>query len=124
MKIKSVINNNIAVVSDSQGNEIIIIGKGLGFNKKKGDEIEEKKIEKRFYLEDEGMYAKFKRLLKEISVVEIRVSDDIISLARRGLKRELNEITSHYLIILAWQSIAIKNGLLWDIKNYMKKKSQ
>ena len=121
------INNNIAVVSDSQGDEVIVIGKGLGFNKKKGDEIEEKKIEKRFYLEDEGMYAKFKRLLKEISVEEIRIADDIISLARKNLKRELNEsiyvsLPDHISLAIQRfnEGISVKNPLLWEIKKLYK----
>lgn len=35
MVIKQVINNNIAISVDAQGDEIILIGKGLAFNKKR-----------------------------------------------------------------------------------------
>jgi beta-glucoside operon transcriptional antiterminator len=123
MVIKQVINNNIAIILDSQGDEIILIGKGLAFNKKKGDEIDNQKVEKRFYLEDQGLYAKFKKLLQEVSIEEINISDDIISLAKRRLKKELNE--SIYISLPDHISLAVtrtrdglnvKNGLLWEIK--------
>lgn len=127
MVIKQVINNNIAISIDSQGDEIILIGKGLAFNKKKGDEIDNQKVEKRFYLEDQGLYAKFKKLLQEVSIEEINISDDIISLAKRRLKKELNE--SIYISLPDHISLAVtrtrdglnvKNGLLWEIKKLYK----
>ncbi|MFP3886098.1 PRD domain-containing protein [Priestia filamentosa] len=127
MVIKQVINNNIAISIDSQGDEIILIGKGLAFNKKKGNEIDSQKVEKRFYLEDKGLYAKFKKLLQEVSVEEINVADDIISLAKRKLKKDLNE--SIYISLPDHISLAVnriknglnvKNGLLWEIKKLYK----
>lgn len=127
MVIKQVINNNIAISIDSQGDEVILIGKGLAFNKKKGDEIDNQKVEKRFYLEDQGLYAKFKKLLQEVSIEEINISDDIISLAKRRLKKELNE--SIYISLPDHISLAVtrsrdglnvKNGLLWEIKKLYK----
>lgn len=84
MNIKQVINNNIAICIDAQGDEIILIGKGLAFNKKKGDEIDYDRVEKRFYLEDRGLYAKFKKLLQEVSMESINIADDIISLAKEN----------------------------------------
>ncbi|MFP7295830.1 BglG family transcription antiterminator LicT [Neobacillus niacini] len=127
MVIKQVINNNIAISLDSQGDEIILIGKGLAFNKKKGDEVDTQKVEKRFYLEDQGLYSKFKKLLQEVSIEEINISDDIIGLAKRRLKKELNE--SIYISLPDHISLAVtrtrdglnvKNGLLWEIKKLYK----
>jgi beta-glucoside operon transcriptional antiterminator len=123
MVIKQVINNNIAISVDSQGDEVILIGKGLAFNKKKGDILDNKKVEKRFYLEDKGLYAKFKKLLQEVSVEDINISDDIISLARRRLKKSLNEsiyisLPDHINLAVSRtrSGLNVKNGLLWEIK--------
>ncbi|NRG31507.1 BglG family transcription antiterminator LicT [Niallia circulans] len=131
MVIKQVINNNIAISIDSQGDEIILIGKGLAFNKRKGDEIDNQKVEKRFYLEDQGLYSKFKKLLQEISIEEINISDDIISLARRRLKKELNEsiyisLPDHISLAVARtrDGLNVKNGLLWEIKKLYKEEFQ
>lgn len=127
MIIKQVINNNIAISVDAQGDEIILIGKGLAFNKKKGDDLDTRLVEKRFYLEDKGLYAKFKKLLKEVSVEDIDISDDIISLAKKRLKKDLNE--SIYISLPDHINLAVtrtrdgmdvKNGLLWEIKKIYK----
>lgn len=36
MKIKKKLNNNVAVVTDKTGNEIIVMGKGITYDKKSG----------------------------------------------------------------------------------------
>jgi beta-glucoside operon transcriptional antiterminator len=127
MVIHQVINNNIAISIDSQGDEIILIGKGLAFNKRKGDEVDTKRIEKKFYVEDKGLYSKFKKLLQEVSMEEINIADDIISLARRELKKELNEgiyisLPDHISLAVKRirEGLNVKNGLLWEIKKIYK----
>ncbi|MEK4274569.1 BglG family transcription antiterminator LicT [Paenibacillus sp. FSL R7-0026] len=127
MNIKQVINNNIAICIDAQGDEIILIGKGLAFNKKKGDEIDYDRVEKRFYLEDRGLYAKFKKLLQEVSMESINIADDIISLAKRKLKKDLNEsiyisLPDHISLAVnrVTKGLIIENGLLWEIKKLYK----
>ena len=37
MIIKQVINNNVVFVSDDRGQELVLIGKGIGFGKKSGE---------------------------------------------------------------------------------------
>ncbi len=41
MKIHKALNNNAAVVLDEKGHEKIVMGKGICFKKKAGDEIPE-----------------------------------------------------------------------------------
>lgn len=41
-------NNSAALVQDDQGQEQVVLGKGIGFGLKKGDKIDESKIERRF----------------------------------------------------------------------------
>ena len=45
MQIIKVINNNVISSEDDKGKEIIVMGKGKGFGKKAGEEIDETKIE-------------------------------------------------------------------------------
>ncbi|MFP7170670.1 PRD domain-containing protein [Terribacillus sp. 7520-G] len=127
MEIHRVINNNIVVSEDSQGDEVILIGKGLAFGLKRGDPIQEKRVEKRFYLEDKGLYAKFKKMLQEVSLEEMHIADDIISMARRQLKREFSESIYislpdhiHAAIKRHHDGIQLQNGLLWEIKRMYK----
>ena len=39
MIIQKVINNNVVSTFDSNGKEVILMGKGIGFRKKTGDEL-------------------------------------------------------------------------------------
>ena len=39
MLIKKIYNNNIAMVINEKGDEVILVGKGIVFGMKKGDEI-------------------------------------------------------------------------------------
>ena len=63
MVINHVINNNVVSAFDNEQNEIIVMGKGIGFQKKSGQEIPETKIEKRFVLENK---AQIKALAEEL----------------------------------------------------------
>ena len=54
MIIQKVINNNVVSTFDSNGKEVILMGKGIGFRKKTGDELDKKKIEKIFTLDLSG----------------------------------------------------------------------
>lgn len=47
MIINKVINNNVLSTHDENNREIVLMGKGIGFQKKVGDEVAEDKIEKK-----------------------------------------------------------------------------
>lgn len=53
MIINKVINNNVLSTHDENNREIVLMGKGIGFQKKVGDEVAEDKIEKKFVLDSE-----------------------------------------------------------------------
>ena len=44
MKVKRLLNNNAVVALNSIGEEVILKGKGIAFNKSSGDIIDESKI--------------------------------------------------------------------------------
>ena len=46
MRVKKVINNNIVVSLDHSNQELIVMGKGIGFKRKAGDEVDAAAIEK------------------------------------------------------------------------------
>lgn len=66
MEIKRIYNNNVVVaVNGADGPEMIAIGKGLAFQKKPGDSIEQEKVEKIFTLEDSGVMTRLEKLVKD-----------------------------------------------------------
>ena len=64
MKIDKVMNNNVVSSIDEDGQEIIVVGTGVGFQGKEGKPVDEKKIQKIFRLEDPKMIRKLKEILK------------------------------------------------------------
>ena len=61
MKIKKILNNSALSAYDEKGNEVILIGRGISFNKHPNDEVDTSKIEKVFTKESTKM-----RELKEV----------------------------------------------------------
>lgn len=62
MKIKKLLNNNAAVVLDEFGNEKVVTGKGIIYQKKVGDEVEKDRIEKIFCLSNDALNMKFQEV--------------------------------------------------------------
>lgn len=48
MKINKILNNNYVVSSSEEMGEVVIMGPGVGFRKKAGDDIDNRRIEKTF----------------------------------------------------------------------------
>lgn len=74
MQIIKVINNNVISSEDDKGKEIIVMGKGIGFGKKAGEEIDETKIEKVFSLPDEST-SQFMQVVKDMPYEYIRTAE-------------------------------------------------
>ena len=64
MKIDKVMNNNVVSSIDEDGQEIIVVGTGVGFQGKEGKPVDEKKIQKIFRLEDPKMIRKLKEIFR------------------------------------------------------------
>lgn len=130
MKILKVINNNVVSAYNDNGKEIVVMGKGIGFQKKQNDNIDETKIEKTYHLghENTGIY---EDIVKDIPYEYVQVASKIISHARRCLNKELSKniyitLTDHmnYAITRAKQNVMVENALLWEIKRYYQQEYQ
>ena len=127
MKIKRVLNNNVVVSLDDNGQEIIVMGCGVAFQKKPNDIVNKAKVEKVFVLKDEMMTQKFQQLLAEVPMEYMTITDKIIKYTEDKFKKSINDIvyisiTDHiYNSSLRFkEGIFLKNGLLWDIKRLYK----
>ncbi|EOI06943.1 hypothetical protein UAY_00285 [Enterococcus moraviensis ATCC BAA-383] len=125
MEIKRVLNNNAAITIDQSGSEIIVLGKGIAFQKQKGDLLEDQKIEKIFHLSNSDVFLRFQELLTEIPLEYMNLSDEIITMAKSELGKKLNDsiyvsFSDHlYNSVKRFkEGIVIKNALLWDIRRF------
>lgn len=123
MVIHKILNNNVVTIIDENNKEAVVMGRGIAFQKKKGDEIEKEKVEKVFLLEDKNINDKLLTLIKDIPLEYLEISEEIIHYAESKLNTKLNEniyltLTDHisFSISRYKQNLEVKNSMLWDIK--------
>jgi beta-glucoside operon transcriptional antiterminator len=127
MRIAKVINNNVISVVNEKKQELVIMGRGIAFQKKAGDLVDEERIEKIFTLESKDVSERFKKLLYEIPMEYMEVSEEIIQYAKITFGKKLNEsiyvsLTDHiyFAVDRHKKGMDIKNGLLWETKRIYK----
>ena len=125
MVIDKIINNNIVSAFDDTGKEVVVMGRGIGFGKKAGCEIQKDQIEKVFRIKSQTLAEQFKELLANMPLEHARISNDIISYAESQLKLRLNQsiyvtLTDHinFAIERLRMKIRLENALLWEIKRF------
>ena len=122
MQIAKVLNNNVVVVLDEHRREQVVMGRGLAFQKRVGDSLDETKIEKIFALQSDELVGRLSELLSQIPLEVMTTCDRIIERARERLGRlqESVYITltdhCHFAIERQKKGVALRNVLLWDIK--------
>lgn len=120
LRIEKVINNNIISSKDSQGIELIAMGRGIGFGKSQGDEVDDDAVEKIFRLENMADKEQFKNLLASLPLEYIRLSTDIISYAKESLGIMLGQnvyltLTDHIGFVLNKHKEGLNfNNILYD----------
>lgn len=125
MKIRKVINNNVITSQDTEGKEIVLMGKGIGFKKKENDVVGEECIEKIFRMDSQTSADQFKELLRELPLEYIQVSNQIIDYARQTLGKRMNQnvyitLTDHinFAVERHLQGMNFPNPFMWEVKRF------
>lgn len=71
MQIEKILNNNVVQAMDNDV-EYIVMGKGLGFQKKVGETVDKEKVEKTFVLENPEIEAEWTRAYVDLPDVKCR----------------------------------------------------
>ena len=131
MRIHKILNNNVAVILDESKHEKIVMGRGICYKKKVGENIEESMIDKVFSLSTTEASHKFQVLIEDIPLEHIEIGEQIISEAKIQLGKRLNEMIYislidhiHTAIVRFLDRITVKNVLLWDIRRFYKEEFQ
>ncbi|MGL6107838.1 BglG family transcription antiterminator LicT [Romboutsia sp.] len=127
MIINKILNNNVVITLDKNGEETIVMGKGIGYQKSKGETIDNRKINKVFRILNKEVSSKLQELLNNIPIEHMNLSSEIIDYAQSRLNTKLNEsiyisLSDHtYTAIKRIQEgITVKNAILWEIKRFYK----
>ncbi|PLR98673.1 glucose PTS transporter transcription antiterminator GlcT [Bacillus sp. T33-2] len=121
--VKKVLNNNVMIAEHSSYGEVILIGKGIGFNRKKGEIIDRDSVEKMFVLKNEKEQQDYIKLLPFMGNDLQETIISAIELIKKKTGATLNEhihvgLTDHIMFAINRLSTGIefKNPFLTETK--------
>lgn len=106
MLVVKVLNNSLVLALDDNGSEIVLMGKGIGFNLKIGNKIDKSIVEKLFVLKDKNIKKNIIKLAAEIDQIYFEIVEKIIEYALGKYNLEL--LDHIYLSLTDHISFAVK----------------
>ncbi|WP_261133161.1 glucose PTS transporter transcription antiterminator GlcT [Bacillus sp. Marseille-Q3570] len=121
--ILKVLNNNVVIARDSNHLEVVLIGNGIGFSKKKDDILDGPSVDKLYILNDVEEQHQYKQLLSQVDESFILVMNEVIFYSENQLGVKFNEhihiaLTDH----IAFAIKRIQQGI--DIVNPFSKETE
>ncbi|MDT2659221.1 PRD domain-containing protein [Enterococcus hulanensis] len=123
--IKKVLTNNIllALEDERDGEEVFLIGKGIGFSKKTKDIIISSKVDNVFVLKDRYEKKLYSQLLENTSLKIAEISGEVVALIQENISEKLDEhihiaLTDHisFLIRRIKMGIPIENPFALELQ--------
>ena len=110
---------------DDNQQEVVIMGKGIAFQMKPGQSVDENKIEKRFVLDSKSDMGRFGELVQSIPMEHLEVCMSIIEYASQVLQRRLSNsiylsLTDHINFALERykSGMVFENPLLQEVRSF------
>lgn len=123
MVVKKILNNNVITATDADGQEIIIVGNGIGWKQRPGQRVAQEKIEKVFRMDTASSTARLKQLFLEVQMESIRASAKIVDYARAHLDHDLKKniyitLTDHidFAIDRFRRGLNFRSVLYWELR--------
>ncbi|HBR2016398.1 PRD domain-containing protein [Klebsiella michiganensis] len=127
MKIKKSLNNSM-LLAVNDGKEIILFGKGIGFNSKPGTMVDLKNVEQVFIPLNTLKAQHYLSLTDTIPAVFFEITHEIVKLAQAHYNEKLNTVLLftlaehlHFAVERCKANVNIANKLTWEIKRYYQK---
>lgn len=128
MRIIKIINNNIVSCLNENAREVVVMGKGIGFNNKVGFDIKPSSVDKIFKMESKSENEQLEDLFKSIPIERLDMCVRIIEYARKKLTKKLNEniyitLTDHINFAITRYNLGMsfENTLTTEVKIFYKK---
>lgn len=123
MKIEKILNNNAFISIDKSGEEIVVMGRGIAFGKKQGNEVELSGGYKIFSNSDKELNQRLKNIVSDIPEEYMKITEQVVCMLEKGYDKKVNDIIYvsltehiHGAVERFKKGIQIKNPLLVDIK--------
>lgn len=127
IRIKKVLNSSV-VLAMNHGQEIVALGKGIGFGKKPGMMIERTDVDQMFLPVENPKAREILTLIDSISYGYFEVVDEVVDYAEGYLDSTLKStlyftLTDHlsFAVERVQEGIEISNRVLWEIRSYYPK---
>lgn len=91
VRIKKVINNNILCTVDEKGSELIVTGRGIGFQRHRGEILDPALIERTYRMEEKTEQKKLRELVEKIPIEHLNLTEELITHIRQQIPQKLNE---------------------------------
>lgn len=125
MIVKTVLNNNALLAVDDQGQEVVLLGKGIAFRKKPGQAVDSSLIEKKYRIDAADLNEKFRQMFAEIPTAHLILGMEIMTMAEQELHTSMNRetligLTDHinYAIERYRKGEVLHNALLFETKKF------
>ena len=125
MRIKKIINNNILCAVDDKGNELIVTGRGIGFQRHRGETIDTALIERTYRMEEKTGQRKLRELVEKIPIEHLSLTEGLIKHITSQIPQKLNEsllitMADHisFAILRKAQGVEFSNPLKGPIMCY------
>lgn len=123
MKVLKAINNNVVSCVDADGRELVVMGRGLGFRARPGEQLDASMVEKVFRMDSPEEVSKLKNLFSQLPAELLELCNRIIEHANSALGHRLNEsiyltLTDHiqFAISRVRQDVAFPNPLMTEVR--------
>ena len=123
MKIEKILNNNAFISIDKSGEEIVVMGRGIAFGKKQGNEVELSRGYKIFSNSDKELNQRLKNIVSDIPEEYMKITEQVVCMLEKEYDKKVNDIIYvsltehiHGAVERFKKGIQIKNPLLIDIK--------
>lgn len=122
VQVKKVLNSSV-ILFEQNGQDVIALGKGIGYGKKTGDIILTKHIDKLFYSIDDITGNKLIATAESIPAIYFEIADQSIKYAEEKLNTTLNDsiyfsLADHleFAVQRIKNGVEITNKVYWEIK--------
>lgn len=128
MKIIRVLNTNAVVTLDGDKREIIVTGPGIGFQKKKGELLDQALVDKTYRLQNNEDSRRLQEIVRAVSEQYLEIAGKVVDAAKKEQELKINDVlyvtlTDHInSAVERYQAgIALKNMMKIDIQKFYSK---
>lgn len=128
MKISKVLNSSVVLTVDDNGEESILLGKGIGYGRKAGEEIVRQPSDRVFIPLSNPDAQRMIELFASIPAEYLDITQDLVREAEAQLGAKLSPhiylmLTDHlhFAVERQQKGMVVSNRVFWEIKNFYRK---